>query len=104
MRSMSQSAERQSNIEMDVRGGAARIYLRRDHRQVTDEEGEHWECDEAFMVCEEADCPTEQELQEDFDDWFDYAAAWQPGRQKSLGQLQADIEYVAAMTGVELEG
>lgn len=104
MRCMSQSAERQQDIELSVRGGIARIYLRKDHAQVTGEDGDHWECAEASMICAEAECPTREELAESFDDWFEYAAEWQPARQKSLSQLQADIEFIAAMTGIELEG
>lgn len=104
MRCMSQSAEKQQDVELDVRGGIARIYLRKDHELIEDEDGQHWECAEASMECAESEVPTELELREDFDDWYDYAADWQPGRQKSLGQLQADIEYIAAMTGIELEG
>lgn len=104
MRSISQSAERQQNVELDTCGGIARIYLRKDHRLIEDEEGQHWECAEAFMECTSDDAPTETEITEDFEDWYEYAADWQPGRQKSLDQLQADIEYIAAMTGVELEG
>lgn len=104
MRCMSQSAEKQQDVELDIRGGIARIYLRKDHTLIEDREGPRWECSEVSMECAEDEAPTEDELREDFDDWYNYAADWQPGRQKSLGQLQADIEYIAAMTGIELEG
>lgn len=107
MRSVSTSAEKQQNIEIIIQEGTAQIYLRADHHEA-DETGEgmtgkHWECDEAFMVCPEEEAPTAEEIGEAFEDWFDYAAEWTAPKQKSLAQLQADIEYIAAMTGVELE-
>lgn len=106
MRCVSQSAQKQEDIEIQVRDGIARIYLRTDHREVPDTEGEstHWECSEAFMECADNEAPDVEEVEEDFESWFDYAASWQPPRLKSPEQLQADIEYIAAMTGVDLEG
>lgn len=104
MRCVSQSAERQQDMELCIREGVAQIRMRTNHRAVEDEDGAHWECDEAYMECPAEECPEETEIEEEFEAWFDYAADWQPNRQKSLGQLQADIEYIAAMTGVDLEG
>ena len=105
MRSVSVSAERQREIEILVRDGTAQIYLRANQREVDENEeaGTHWECDEAYMACPEDEAPTAEEIDEAFEDWFDYAAEWTAPKQKSLAQLQADIEYIAAMTGVELE-
>jgi len=105
MRCVSQSAEKQQDIEINVRKGIAEIYLRADHQEAADPEGEgtHWECEEAYMMCAEEDAPSAEEIEEDFEAWFEYAAEWQPPRMKSMAQLQADIEYIAAMTGVELE-
>ncbi|MBR4472505.1 MAG: hypothetical protein IKS55_02600 [Oscillospiraceae bacterium] len=102
---VSQSAEKQRDIEIDIRNGIARIFLRSDHQEVPDpeEESTHWECSEAFMECPDSDAPDEEEIEEDFESWFEYAAEWQPPRVKSVAQLQADIEYIAAMTGVDLE-
>ncbi len=106
MRCVSQSAQKQKDIEIQVRDGIARIYLRTDHQEVpdTEEESTHWECSEAFMECADDEAPDVEEVEEDFESWFDYAASWQPPRLKSPEQLQADIEYIAAMTGVDLEG
>lgn len=33
-----------------------------------------------------------------------YAAAWTAPRQKTVHQMQADIDYIAAMCGIDLEG
>lgn len=106
MRCVSQSAQKQEDIEIQVRDGIARIYLRTDHQEVpdTEEESTHWECSEAFMECADDEAPDMEEVEEDFESWFDYAADWQPPRLKSPEQLQADIEYIAAMTGIDLEG
>ena len=60
-------------------------------------------CEEAFMECALEDCPTVEEVEEDFDDWFEYAAGWQPPKLKSLAQIQADVEYIAALSGIDLE-
>ena len=106
MRCVSQSAEQQQDIEIQIRNGIARIYLRADHQEVPDTEGEgtHWECEEAYMECADADAPEVEEVEEDFEAWFEYVSDWQPPRLKSWEQLQADIEYIAAMTGIDLEG
>ena len=106
MRCVSQSAQKQEDIEIQMRDGIARIYLRTDHQEFpdTEEESTHWECSEAFMECADDEAPDEEEVEEDFEAWFEYAADWQPPRVKSREQLQADIEYIAAMTGIDLEG
>ena len=107
MRRVSQSAEKQEDIEILMQNGIAQIYLRQDHQEVPDageQEGTHWECDEAFMECPDDEAPDAEEVEEDFEAWFEYAAEWQPPRVKSPEQLQADIEYIAAMTGIDLEG
>lgn len=107
MRSVSTSAEKQRDVEILVKDEVAQIYLRCDHREVEDTgedvTGTHWECEEAYMCCPAEEAPAEEEIEEAFEDWFDYAAEWTAPKQKSLAQLQADIEYIAAMTGVELE-
>ena len=102
---VSQSAEKQRDIEINIRKGIAEMYLRTDHQEVQDPEGEstHWECEEAYMMCAAEDAPEAEEVEEDFEAWFEYVADWQPPRVKSVAQLQADVEYIAAMTGVDLE-
>ena len=106
MRCLSLSAMKQKNIEIQVHEKVAKIYLRTDHQEVPDpvEESTHWEGEEAFMECASDEVPTEEEVEEDFEAWFDFACEWQPPRLKSRAQLQADIEYIAAMTGIDLEG
>lgn len=107
MRCVSQSAQKQVDIEIQLFNGIARIYLRTDHQEVPDtgeQEGTHWECEEAFMECPDDEAPGEEEVEEDFEAWFEYVGDWQPPRLKSREQLQADIEYIAAMTGIDLEG
>ncbi|MBR6859794.1 MAG: hypothetical protein IKM73_00535 [Acidaminococcaceae bacterium] len=106
MRCVSQSAEKQQDIEIDIRDGIARIYLRADHMEIEDvgeTGGIHWECAEAFMECPDDEAPEVEEVEEDFEAWFEYAEEWQPGRAKSLRQIQADVEFIAAMTGIDLE-
>ena len=106
MRCVSQSAEKQQDIEIAVREELASIRLRTDHREVEDTgdtPGTHWECEEAYMMCAAEDAPEAEEVEEDFEAWFEYVADWQPPRVKSVAQLQADVEYIAAMTGVDLE-
>lgn len=105
MRSVSTSAEKQKDIEISFADGIAKVWIRKDHKQVPEVEGEgsHWECEEAFMECPDSDAPDAEEVEADFEGWFEYVGEWQPPRQKNLAQLQADLEYIATMTGVELE-
>ena len=105
MRCVSTSAEKQEDIEISLRNGTARVYLRSNHQEVPDPEGEstHWECEEAFMECSDSDAPDKEEVEEDFEAWFEYVADWAAPKVKTLAQLQADVEYIAAMTGVDLE-
>lgn len=82
-----------------------RVILRANIAEETlpDEQGTQWFADEAEMKCGVEDCPTEEEIAEDFDGWFDYASEWKTAKVKTLYQLQADVDYIATMTGVELE-
>ena len=68
MRCVSQSAEKQQDIEIQIRDGIARIYLRTDHQEVPDtgeQEGTHWECEEAFMECPDDEAPEEEDDPDD---------------------------------------
>ena len=111
MRSVSISADRPAEICVAGRGGIREVWIRSNiHEEEYEietgdrqEKGKQWVCDEAYMRLDAADCPTVAEIEEDFDGWFDFAAAWQPAREKSLAQVQADVEYIAAMTGIDLE-
>ena len=55
------------------------------------------------MECRAGDEPDAAEIEEDFDEWFEYVAAWKPAAEKTLAQLQADGEFIAAVSGIELE-
>lgn len=111
MRSVSISADRPAEICIASRGAVRDIWIRTNIREEetvieTDDRQQHgsqWVCDEAYMTLEPEDCPTVSEIQEDLDSWFEYAAAWQPARDKTLRQVQADVEYIAALSGIDLE-
>lgn len=103
MRSISISAERQKDVEIIFSGETARVYIRRGAEQKETEEGAHWACEEATADLPAEDAPTVEEITEDLDDWFEFAAAWKVPRIRSRAQLQADVEYIAALTGIDLE-
>lgn len=107
MRSISISAERQADVQIDRKGKLCRIWIRKDHREDVIENGEQscpaWLCDEAYMETEPEDCPTVEEVEEDLESWFDYAAGWEAPRVKTNAELQADIEYLALMAGIDME-
>ena len=103
MRCMSISADRQKDAEVVVHGETATLYIRRDATDKETDEGKSWECDEASMVLPAEDAPTAEEILEDPETWFDYAAGWHEPRIRTREQLQADIEYIAALSGIDLE-
>ncbi len=65
--------------------------------------GTQYTADEAYMVLEAADAPTVEEATEAFEDWYAFAEAWTPARVKTLAEIQADVEFIAAMSGIDLE-
>lgn len=67
------------------------------------EAGKQYTVDEAYMILDPADAPTVEDVTEAFDEWFSYAEAWAPARVKTLAELQSDIEFIAAMSGIDLE-
>lgn len=111
MRSVSISADRPAEICIASRGAIRDIWIRDNIREDEtiietgdrQEKGRQWVCDEAYMTLAPEDCPTVSEIQEDLEAWFEYAAAWQPARDKTLRQVQADVEYIAALSGIDLE-
>ena len=103
MRCMSISAERQKDAEVVICGTEATTFIRRNAAEKTSDEGKFWECDEAYMVLPAEDAPAAEEIMEDLETWFDYAAGWHEPRVRSREQLQADVEYIAALTGIDLE-
>lgn len=106
MLNMSLSAERQPNVAVESypAENICRIYVRKNHREVVVlNEGSHWECDEAYMELPLNEQPDTSEVEEDLDNWYNYAESWTQTRSKSLAQLQADIEYIADVSGIDLE-
>ena len=108
MRCISVSAEKQKDIEVNVFGGTAHIYLRTNHHEVIGEgegpeAGHSWECEEAYMACDASEKPDVEEISEAFDAWFEYVSDWHEPKKKTLQELQADIEYIAAVSGFDLE-
>jgi hypothetical protein len=94
--------EKPSLIHIEHRKtGISDIWLRENVTAPTAED-EAWTAEEAYMEIATEDCPTEDEILADFDGWFAYAAEWKPEKQKSLAQMQADIEYIASMCGIDL--
>ncbi len=103
MRCMSISAERQMDVEVVIGDATATVYIRRDATEKENDEGKFWECEEASMCLPAEDAPGVEEVREDLDAWFEYAAGWHEPRVRSREQLQADVEYIAALTGIDLE-
>lgn len=104
MQCVSISAERQPTAEVNIRDGTARIIIRTGAKEVPQAEGgKAWECAEATMELPAQDAPTVEEIMEDVDGWFDYAAEWTQPTTKTIEQLQADLEYLAAVMGIDLE-
>jgi len=111
VRSISISADWPAEICVAGRGGIREVWIRSNiHEEEYEietrdrqEKGRQWVCDEAYMTLAPEDCPTVSEIQEDLEAWFEYAAAWQPARDKTLRQVQADVEYIAALSGIDLE-
>ena len=116
MYNISISADRQRDIEIDVRNGKATVIMRADHKEITEEmesvntrgktvkiKTKHWECTEAWMECNAEEAPEPDEMAEDFDAWFGYIEDWKPAKEKTIAQLQSDVEYIAAVSGIDLE-
>lgn len=107
MRSVSISAEKQPDVQIVNRGAFSEIWIRQNAEEIEIDSGAEvlgtaWTCDEAYMKIEQEDCPTAEEIEEDIEAWFDYAAGWEQERTKTNAELQADIEYIALMAGIDL--
>jgi hypothetical protein len=81
--------------------GISDIWLRKNVTAPTSEE-ESWAAEEAYMQIATEDCPTQDDILADFDGWFAYAAEWKLEKKKTIAQMQADIEYIASMCGIDL--
>ena len=109
--------ERPDSVEIStMENGLVLLYMRQDIQEKETEQETftktgkvkietitQYTADEAYMILDPADAPTVEDVQESFDEWFSYAAAWAPAKVKTLAEIQADIEFIAAMSGIDLE-
>lgn len=91
------------NCRQDVEESTVEMETFTKTGKVKKETVKQYTVDEAYMIMTQEDAPTAEEVTENFGEWFNYAAAWTPARVKSLAEIQADIEFVAAMSGIDLE-
>lgn len=84
-------------VEEHEKGNDA--WLRQNITEIPDVEGDgtHWEADEAYFKT----FATEEEIEEDFDGYFDEASGWEPEKDSpvDLKQLRADVDYLLMMRG-----
>lgn len=91
--------------------GTAEVYLRDNIRETSSDEGPGYEYDEIYFQTEEA----KENIEANLAAWKEYGAEWEPGSsltptaiieklQAETEQNRADIEYIAAMADIELEG
>lgn len=88
---------------MPLPDGLADVWLRQSIAAAED----GYTADEAYMRTD----ATAEAIAADFDQWFARAAAWQPQTASTvpdegadLRRLRADVDYIAMMAGVELDG
>lgn len=78
------------------------LYLRKNIRSETRTEGEAeysvWVYDEAYMQLDED--ATAEEIESEFDLWFEYASEWEAEKPNTIEQLRADVDYLLAITEV----
>lgn len=103
----SESNDAQAAVEIcGIGEGLKALYVRMNDREEERADGEGactiHVCDEAYMELADGECPDMAEVAEDMEGWFEFASDWTPDNPKSLRQLQADVEYIAIMTGIEL--
>lgn len=91
--------------------GAAEVYLRDNIRETDGDEGPGYEYDEIYFQTTE----NRENIEANLAVWKEYGAEWEPGDsltkadvikklQEKTEQNRADIEYIAAMADIELEG
>ena len=91
-------------VHIEHRGtGISDLWLRRNPVPPADPEEDTWQAEEAYMEIATSQIPTKAEIEADFSTWFDYASTWTATAQKTPAQMQADIDYIAAMCGIDLE-
>lgn len=100
MRSMTQYDHEPDAVTIERRGSEADLWIRQDIREEANEEGSCFVADEAYMVLPADEAPDAEEVMEAFEEWFEYAAEWEPEKPVSLKQLRADVDYLMAMQEV----
>lgn len=91
--------------------GIADVYIRDNVHMTDGEEGQYYEYDETYFQTTE----TREDIEENLDTWKEYGAAWEQEvvltQAEIISRLQAkteqnrsDIDYIAAMSDIELEG
>ncbi|MDD3251747.1 MAG: hypothetical protein PHV18_04210 [Lachnospiraceae bacterium] len=110
-----------SNVQSNTRPGAlayyilasgiAEVYLRENIHETENEEGPGYEYDEIYFQATES----REDIEANIDAWREYGAEWESENALSqadiIAKLQAkaeqnrsDIDYIAAMADIELEG
>lgn len=83
------------------------VFMRRDIREREDEE-----TGQTLYDCEEVQARlatpvTAAEIEADFDEWWEIISSMPKPQQRTteeqLAQLRADVDFIAVMTGVDLE-
>lgn len=99
-----ESAFRPDDFTIERHGLTTDVYLRKniEYIEVKDEEQPHsyYKYDEAYAQYNSVEAPTAEQLEKEFDYWFEITAA--AGRQISVVQLRADIDYIAAVADIPL--
>lgn len=91
--------------------GVAEVYLRENIMETDGDDGPGYEYDEIYFQTEE----TRESIETNLAAWKEYGAEWEPGEsltstaiieklQAKTDQNRADIDYIAAMADIELEG
>ena len=85
-------------ITIGSRDNLKDVWLRTNVEEVIDEDGNKtYDCDEAYFRIEAAECPTEEDLEDNFEIWFEFAAEWKEPKPLTLKQLRADVDYLMAL-------
>ena len=99
MLSRTEYSERPDAIRVEEHEKANDVWLRQNIEEIQDIEGEnsHWEADEAYFKT----FATAEEIEEDFEGYFDEASGWQPvvNVPVDIQQLRADVDYLLMIRG-----
>jgi len=84
---MTQFNEEPATIKIEQRGDITDLWLRQEWNEVESEEGILYVADEAYMEIPTDELPAAEEILEDFEEWFDYAAEWEPEKPLSRSAI-----------------